>query len=113
MLLVIIGILGVTHLLGRISGASFFHPPYWINWFHLCFGTIVLLIGLSRLKQVQAGLVLCGAIVATTIGLLGLLLGSWASRHYNVPELADPSDHAAHLAVGLAAIWACRNRRLA
>lgn len=109
-ILVTLGFLGVVHLLGRISGASLFNPPYWINWFHLSLGIFLLVTVLARFARLWAGLTLFGATIGTTIGLLGLLLGRWAASRYNIPELADPSDHLAHLTVGLVALWAWRNR---
>ena len=109
-ILVTTGILGVTHLLGKISDASFFNPPYWINWFHLTLGVLVLIVAFSRFTRLQALVTLFPAIVATAIGLLGLIFGSWAASYFNNSQLADPSDHLVHLAVGLAALWAWRNR---
>jgi hypothetical protein len=34
-----------------------------------------------------------------------LLFGERAARRFDIPELADPSDHTAHLLVGLTALW--------
>ena len=45
-----------------------------------------------------------------SLGLLGLVFGPSAARRYDIPELADPSDHIAHLGVGLLAMWGLRNR---
>ncbi len=42
--------------------------------------------------------------------LLMTLFGSLAANYFNIPELADPSDHIAHLAVGLFALWGWWNR---
>ena len=50
--------------------------------------------------------------MGSTIGVSGLLLGSYAANCYNMPELADPSDHLAHLTVGLLALWAWSNRKV-
>ncbi len=111
-ILIVIGILGVVGLFGLISQASFFHPPHWINWFHLFFGIFVLTVGLKGVPRLQRNLTLGGAIVGTTIGLLGLLFGSYVATRFALPELADPSDHIAHLIVGVCAIWAWRNRVL-
>ncbi len=111
-LFLIIGgtILVILGILGTFSQASFFHPPYWINWFHFLFGIVVLSVGLKGTPAVQAKLTLFGAVVGTSIGLLGLLFGRYMAVRFNTPELADPSDHVAHLIVGLCAIWALRNR---
>ena len=108
--LVTIGLLGVTGLLGSLSSASFFNPPYWINWFHLSLGTVLLVVCAWGSARWHTRLVLLAALVATAIGVLGLLFGSYAARRYDIPDLADPSDHLAHLTVGLLAIWALRNR---
>ncbi len=111
-ILVTIGLLGITHLLGSISSASLFNPPYWINFFHLGLGIIVLAAVWSRRAKLQSGLTLFATIIGITIGLLGLILGPWAASYYNNPELADPSDHIAHLTVGLLAFWAFSNRKV-
>ena len=102
-LLVTIGMLGGTRLLGRISNAAFFHPPTWINWVHLVFGLVVCVVAASRWARLQAALTLGATFIGIGIGSAGLLLGKRAARRFNIPELADPSDHAAHLLVGLAA----------
>ena len=49
--------------------------------------------------------------LGSTLGLSGLLFGSYAAKRYNMPELADPSDHFAHLTVGVLALWAWSNRK--
>ncbi len=108
--LIAIGMLGVTGRLSSISRASFFRPPYWINWFHLSFGTTLSALAFSNASRLQERVSLFGAFVGTTIGLAGLLFGRFAARRYDVPELADPSDHVAHLTVGLLALWGWRNR---
>jgi hypothetical protein len=45
-----------------------------------------------------------------SFGSGGLLLGPLAARRFDKPELADPSDHLAHLIVGVLAFWAWCNR---
>jgi hypothetical protein len=108
--LIILGVLGITGLLGRISSASFFNPPYGIHWVHLTLGVVVFLLALSPYAALHAWVTLFPAIVGTTMGILGLILGSWAAGRSNNPQLADPSDHLAHLILGAIAIWAWRNR---
>jgi hypothetical protein len=110
--LILLGGLGLTDLLGTISAASFFHPPEWINWAHLIVGLMVLTAGLFATASTQAGIVMVPAIVGTAIGALGLILGPAAAVRWALPELADPSDHLAHLAVGLLAWWAWLNRHM-
>jgi hypothetical protein len=105
------GLLGIVGVLGQISPASFFHPPSWINWVHLIFGIVVSAVAASSRARLQAGFALGGALVGTTIGLVGLLFGGRAARRFDIPELADPSDHAAHLLIGLAALWGWLGRR--
>ena len=39
--------------------------------------------------------------LGSTLGLAGLLFGSYAAKRYNMPELADPSDHLTHVTVGI------------
>ena len=109
-LLILLGILGLTGILGTISDLAFFHPPYWINWVHLLLGISISIIALKGGSKLQNWVVLFPAVVATTMGLLGLLLGRYAAVRFTIPELADPSDHTAHLIVGICAIWAWRNR---
>ena len=103
--LVTTGLLGVTGVLGRISQASFFHPPYWINWFHLGFGGLVLSVATHGTPRWQARVALTGAITGTTLGVAGLTLGPAAAKRFGIEELADPSDHTAHLLVRLVALW--------
>lgn len=109
-LLIVLGILGLTGLLGIISNLAFFHPPYWIHWVHLLLGIFLLPIAWKGSSKFQSLIVLFPAVIGTTIGLLGLLLGRYAAVKFNVPELADPSDHVVHLIVGICASWAWRNR---
>ena len=108
--LILLGLAGITGVLGEVSSASFFHPPYWINWVHFAFGFILLTVAFVGGPRVQNTFALAGAIAGTTLGSLGLLLGPYVAARLNVPELADPSDHIAHLTVGLLALWAWTNR---
>ncbi len=110
-ILITVGILGLIGLLGKISSASVFHPPYWINYFHLTLGIIIFALSFTKLKKLQIGFTLGATIVGTTIGLIGLLFGSYFANKYNIPELKDVSDHLTHLVVGLTAFWAWRNRK--
>ncbi len=109
-ILVALGVLGVTGLLGKISSASFFHPPDWIDWFHLFFGLIVLGSGLFGRSRWQTGLTLFGTVMGTALGLAGLILGPYAAARFGQPALADVSDHIVHLFVGLFAAWGYRGR---
>jgi hypothetical protein len=109
--LVTIGLAGATGLLGAISRASVFNPPYWINWAHLTFGIVVLAVAVVGGPTLQNAFTLAAGIFGSTLGVSGLLLGSYAAEAYNMPELADPSDHLAHLAVGVLALWAWSNRK--
>jgi hypothetical protein len=108
--LAVIGLAGVTGLLGSISHATLFNPPYWINWVHLKFGIFVLAIAFAGVRTIQNGMTLAAGILGSALGLLGLLLGSYAANRYSMPELADPSEHFAHLTVGALALWAWSNR---
>jgi hypothetical protein len=110
--LVITGLAGATGLLGLISRASVFSPPNWINWVHLAFGMLVLAVGFVGGRTLKNAFTLAPAILGTTVGLSGLLFGSYAANHYNMPELADPSEHLAHLTVGVLALWAWSNRKV-
>jgi hypothetical protein len=110
-LLVILGLAGVAGLLGSISQASLFNPPYRINWFHLMFGIVVFAIAFAGGRTLQSAMTLAAGGLGSTLGLSGLLFGSYAAKRYNMPELADPSDHFAHLTVGVLALWAWSNRK--
>ena len=107
--LITLGILGLTGVLGRISTAGFFHPPYWINYFHLGLGLTVSVVSFSQYKSFQVIFTLLASIMGITLGAAGLLLGGYIADKYNIPELRDPSDHLAHLMVGLTALWAIKN----
>ena len=108
--LITIGFLGLIGVLGSISPASFFNPPYWISWVHLCLGMIVLNVALKGNRLFQAKFVMFPMIIGITIGVLGLVFGRYLADRYGLPELADPSDHMAHLIVGMLAAWAWMSR---
>jgi hypothetical protein len=110
-MLLTIGTLGVTRRLGRISRASFFNPPYWINWFHLLLGGVLSAVRMRGSRELHASATLVATLAGMTLGLLGLSFGPVAARRFDQPQLADPSDHLAHLGVGLLALWSWRNRR--
>ncbi len=108
--LVTIGGLGAIGWLQSVSRASFFRPPYWINWVHLGVGTAALAIAAKGGRRLQAGVTLFPAVMGTALGLGGLLLGRRAAERFNLPELRDPSDHVAHLMVGTLAAWGWHGR---
>jgi hypothetical protein len=108
-LLVVLGSMGLAGRLATISNASFFHPPYWINWVHLNVGLSAIGVGFFAGAKLQAAMVLAPAAIGMTIGPIGLLFGRWAAARFTIPQIADPSDHAAHLLVGLAATAAWLN----
>jgi hypothetical protein len=110
-MLVILGLTGVLGLLGSLSRASLFNPPYWINWFHLLFGAFVLAVAVTGNKRLQFGLALLAALAGTMLGLVGLAFGPHAAAHNGMLRLPDTSDPLAHLAVGVLAILALRNSK--
>src|SRR5262245_55493016 len=110
-ILLSIGFAGAIGVLGRLSRASFFHPPKWIYWAHVGFGSALLGVAIRGNHRWQAGFTLAGTLAGMTLGSLGLLLGPAAAKRFNVPELADRSDHVAHLAVGLCGLWGWSGRR--
>lgn len=112
-LLVVLGVAGLTGLLARVSSRAFFRPPYWINAVHAAFGCVLFVLAFVAAPSVQTTLVLVGAILGLSLGSSGLLLGPLAARRFNKPELADRSDHLAHLIVGVLAFWAWSNGNLA
>lgn len=109
--LMIFGTLGLIGILGKLSQASFFHPPYWINYFHIIFGFILFFVSLTNYKNLQRILVVFAASIGITIGVVGLVLGGYFADKFALPELKDPSDHLAHLLVGLAAFWTLSQRK--
>lgn len=108
--LVTIALAGVSGVLAQLSRASFFHPPRWINWFHMAVGSLLLSVFALGSHRLQAQVTLIGATLGLTIGGLGLLLGRSAARRFDQPALADPSDHTVHLIVGAAALWSWLRR---
>src|SRR5262245_41681145 len=104
-LLVILGLAGVAGLLGSISQASLFHPAYLVNLFPLTFGNVVVAIAFGGCRTLQGAMALAAGCLGSALGLSGLLFGSYAAKRYNMPELADPSEHFAHLTVGVLALW--------
>jgi hypothetical protein len=109
--LISIGMAGATGILGTVSRANLFHPPYWINWFHLSFGIVVLRIVIAGDRKLQKQFTLVAFVMGTTLGLSGMLLGSYVALRYDMPQLADSSDPIAHLAVGMLALAALWNRK--
>jgi hypothetical protein len=64
--LVIIGVAGAAGLLGSISRASVFNPPYWINWIHLTFGIVVLAIAFAGGRTLENGITLAAGIMGSS-----------------------------------------------
>lgn len=110
--LVTLGAAGAIGLLSSISRATLFNPPYWINWVHLTFGIAVLAVAVAGGRMLQNAFALTAGILGSTLGLAGLLLGPYAASRFNRPELAHPSEHLAHLTVGVLALWAWSNRKV-
>lgn len=109
--LVLLGSGGITGFLSSISSASLFNPPYWINWVHLAFGFVVLAIAAVGGTTLQNAMTLAAGVMGGTLGLSGLLVGSYAADRWSMPELADPAEHVAHLIVGVLGLWAWSNRK--
>jgi hypothetical protein len=109
-ILTVIGSTGAAGLLGRVSTASVFHPPSWINWLHFSVGLTVIPIALLGTRQLQRRIVMFPAIVGTALGVLGLASGPLAGTHVG-PDASDLSDHITHLCVGAGAHLALWNTR--
>jgi hypothetical protein len=109
-LLILLGILGLTGVLGRISSVSFFHPPVWINWVHLGLGTVIVIVARRGSARLQAGFTATAMVLGLALGMTGLLFGRYLASRYRILELADPTDHVAHLLIGIFAAWGWRNR---
>lgn len=82
---------------------------HWMHWFHLLLGGFVITVRWSHSSTLLVAATLIATIMALTLGLSGLVLGPSAAKRSGVPELADPSDHLAHLTVGLLALWGWHN----
>jgi hypothetical protein len=86
-----LGVSGILRLLlGEISSAAFFHPPYWINFVHFGFGFVALTVSFIGPRRLQNAFALAGATVGTTIGLLGLLLGALSHGAVQYPTACRP-----------------------
>jgi hypothetical protein len=109
--LVTLGLTGVLGLLGALSSAPFFHPPNWINWLHLSFGTFVLAVAFKGHRKLQLGLATLGAVAGPLIGFAGLGVALGAAVRFGTSPWADVPDALSHLAVGSLAILALRNAR--
>jgi hypothetical protein len=105
----VLGIAGISGLLRRLSSASLFNPPAWIHWVHVAVGIALLAIVYAGNEGLERGIVSFGAIAGTLAGGIGLIFGRRLAKRFHKPEIADPSEHLAHLAVGLLALWACAN----
>ena len=84
--LLIVGLLGVAGRLQSMSRASFFNPPYWINWFHVALGAVVTGVRLAGSARLQSFTTLVATVMGLTLGSLGLVLGRRAARQFNIPE---------------------------
>jgi hypothetical protein len=107
--LVLLGWAGITGVLGHISDRVFFHPPGWVNWMHLSVGTAVLAVALFSPRGLKIALACVPAVLATAIGLGGLVLGLGTALRAGRGASFDASDALAHLAVGALAIWSLYN----
>ena len=106
-----IGSTGATGLLSRLSSASVFNPPSWINWLHLSVGLTAISISLKGTRQLQRGITFFPAVVGTALGVIGLVSSVVATRHHILPDGSDLSDYLTHLGVGAGALWALWNSR--
>jgi hypothetical protein len=66
----------------------------------------------EQMQPAPPVIALAAGIMGSTLGLSGVLFSSYAATRYNMPELADPSDHLAHLTAGVLALWAWSNRKI-
>jgi hypothetical protein len=91
--LVAVELAGLRGLLARISTPRVFNPPNSINCVHFVLGVVVLIVATVANRRVQNAFTLMAAILGSTLGLAGLLLGPYLANRYAVRELADPSEH--------------------
>lgn len=109
MALLTIGGAGLAGLLGRISPASFFHPPVWIDRLHLMVGALALGAAALASRTVKLALTLIPAVVATGLGVGGLIRATTIAGGQLGLATADTSDALVHLAVGALALLATWN----
>src|SRR5579872_3139469 len=91
-LLVLLGTAGLSGVLGRVSDMVFFHPPGWVNWMHLSVGTAVLVVALFGPRTLKIAVACVPAVLATAIGLGGLLLGLGTALRAGRGTSFDASD---------------------
>jgi hypothetical protein len=109
--LVFVGVAGVTGLLGTFSKAEAFHPPRWINWFHLSAGTAVLSVAMFGGKPARKILALFGATMGGILGVGGIVFTFYETFRGGTGQVADYSDPIVHLAVSLFGSLALLNER--
>lgn len=109
-ILVTMGGLGVIGMLGFISSAGFFNPPYWINWIHLCLGIFVLAVAVWGSAKLRAWTTLVPIVLGLTLGASGLLKIFLGISIIPIPELADPIEMISHFSIGFLGLWSWRNR---
>jgi len=107
--LVLVGILGFTGVIGPTASDSIFGDFWWFdnaeNWAHLVLGIVALGASFALGARSQKPLVLVVGVVAVLVALYGfvnpMLLGA---------NLENPADTVLHLVVGAWALWAGMKR---
>src|SRR6266536_3017711 len=96
-MLTLIGFTGAIGVLGSVSPALVFHPPYWIHWVHLSAGIVNIAVATTGSGRLQRAITFLPAVLGTALGLAGFVIRE-----------ADPSDQITHFCVGamaLLALW--------
>jgi hypothetical protein len=102
-MLTLIGFTGAIGVLGLVSSAVVFHPPYWIHWVHLSAGIANIAVATTGTGRLQRAIAFVPAVLGTALGVAGFVIRE-----------ADPSDQITHFSVGamaLLALWSSRSRR--
>jgi hypothetical protein len=108
--LIVLGLSGILEISGSLSRSDLLNPPYWINWLHLSVGAAAALVALKGNPNIQRGMALVPAVLASTLGIGGLASSLYA-WHGKASEPLDLSEPIAHICVGTMASWAVWNTR--
>ena len=108
--LIVLGLSGILEVTGSLSRSDLLNPPHWINWLHLSVGASAVVLALKGNPNIQRGMALVPAVLASTLGIggLGLSLYAWHGKALEFPDLSEPI---AHICVGAMACWAVWNTR--
>ena len=105
--LVLVGILGMTGPIGPLAENSLFGEAWWFdmyeNWVHLILGIVALIAAYAFPGSIQKP-------VVVIVGLVALYFAAYSglvsSDYYGTAMLQQHADTLLHLVVGVWALWA-------